>query len=334
MKISVLSPPEIALPVKGYGGIEKIAYDLYRELARKHDARIYGSGSAAIPYPYDYDFDLMIDFTHEKRVPKNASKQNYISVPFLTDNLSHVNDVFPSRAVRDGFNADGRIIYPGIDPSPYRYSRQHDDYLLFLGRISVIKRPHVAIQVARMLGMKCIIAGHTGKYASFPDSGYVNMIRHLCNISDGLCSIVEEPGEEEKVSLLSNAKCVIIPSDWSIIGSMESFGIVAVEALLSGKPCIVSHDGGLKEIVTEETGFVCSTLDEYVNAIKKIDSIDSSKCRERGLYFTSERYAEELLSSLHGSNAGRGNGTCSLGSQAKSYACEHCSSLPGGVPLS
>src|SRR5579875_3075760 len=56
------------------------------------------------------------------------------------------------------------------------------------------------------------------------------------------------------------------------------------EALLSGKPCIVSHDGGLKEIVTEETGFVCSTLDEYVNAIKKIDSIDSSKCRERGLY--------------------------------------------------
>src|SRR5579875_3300953 len=37
------------------------------------------------------------------------------------------------------------------------------------------------------------VAGHTGKYASFPDSGYVNMIRHLCNISDGLCSIVEEP---------------------------------------------------------------------------------------------------------------------------------------------
>src|SRR5579875_1164680 len=117
MKISVLSPPAIALPVKVYGGIEKIAYDLYRELARKHDATIYASGSAAIPYPYHYDFDRMIDCTHENRVPQKASKQNYISVPFLTDNLSHVNDVFPSRAVRDGFNADGRIIYPGIDPS-------------------------------------------------------------------------------------------------------------------------------------------------------------------------------------------------------------------------
>src|SRR5579875_937975 len=173
MKISVLSPPEIALPVKGYGGIEKIAYDLYRELARKHDARIYGSGSAAIPYPYDYDFDLMIDLPTRKECQR--MHQSRITFQFLfLDNLSHVNDVFPSRAVRDGFNADGRIIYPGIDPSPYRYSRQHDDYLLFLGRISVIKRPHVAIQVARMLGMKCIIAGHTGKYASFPDSGYVN----------------------------------------------------------------------------------------------------------------------------------------------------------------
>src|SRR5579875_416420 len=117
MKISVLSPPEIALHVKGYGGIEKIAYDLYRELARKHDARIYGSGSAAIPYPYDYDFDLMIDFTHEKRVPKKSTKQNLNLVPFLKDHLRHVNDVFPSKAVRDGFNADGRIIYPGIDPS-------------------------------------------------------------------------------------------------------------------------------------------------------------------------------------------------------------------------
>src|SRR5579875_432256 len=134
MKISVLSPPEIALPVKGYGGIEKIAYDLYRELARKHDARIYGSGSSAIPYPFDYDFDLMIDFTHAKRVPKNASKQNNISVPFLTDNLGHVNDVFPSMAVGDGFNADGRIIRPGRDPAPYPYSRQADDFLLFLGR--------------------------------------------------------------------------------------------------------------------------------------------------------------------------------------------------------
>src|SRR5579875_2741862 len=101
MKISVLSPPEIALPVKGYGGIEKIAYDLYRELARKHDARIYGSGSAAIPYPYDYDFDLMIDCTDEKRVPESPSNQNYLAVPLLTDNPSHVNDVFPSRAVRD-----------------------------------------------------------------------------------------------------------------------------------------------------------------------------------------------------------------------------------------
>ena len=319
MKLAVLAPPEIPIPLgDNYGGIELIAQDFATALVDLPGSNVVDLYCAMsedasttetmlvdkadrlrlLPYPSELSpvkggYDYTFDFTHQKPFAFNYTKENYMATTFLTDRVSYVNDVFPTSAVKAGFpNVDGTVIYPGIRDA-YRYSEEKEDYLLYLGRIAPYKRPDVAIKVGQILEKKVILAGHTGKFAAFPDPGYPSWIRGM---ADGeRVALVENPSLEQKVSLLSKASAVLIPSDWRMLNSQESFGIVAVEALLSGTPVITSGDGGLKEIVTPETGFVCHTLDDYLFAVRNLWRISPRACRGRGLYFTAGRMAQEYL---------------------------------------
>lgn len=323
MKLAVLAPPEIPLPIgDGYGGIELIAQDFGAALAAQgHDVHIYcrhdvsddpdhlpmvdsgpNSNRAAILYyypetlgPIGEDYDYTFDFTHQKAYAQNYQPSNYAATTFLTDHLSLVNDVFPSKAVRDGFpDHPGTLIYPGIR-DVYTYSKEKDDFLLFLGRIAPYKRPDIALQVARLSGHKAVVAGHVGKFSSWPDPGYADRIRSM--VDGDKAVLVENPTLEWKCDLLSRAKALVVPSDWSSIGSQESFGLVAVEALLSGTPVITSGDGGLKEIVTPEVGAVCHSLADYLLAVQEVEEgkYTPTACKARGEYFTSGRMAKDYL---------------------------------------
>ena len=304
MRYAVLAPPEIPIPVKGYAGIELITQNFAEEMSKGHDVTLYcnqaesGIHKGISMYPSDLSvlakYDYTFDFTHQKSAAGYFAKENYVATAFLTDALSNINDVFPTKAVRDGFHSDGPVIYPGIK-NVYQYTDAKADYLLYLGRISKFKRPDIAVQVANRLGKRITVAGHVGAFSKFPDPTYDSVVKHMCK-SRGH-EFVENPTLEQKVEMLRHAQALIVPSDWSMINSQESFGIVCVEALLSGTPIIVSGDGGLKEIVTQECGYVCRTLEEYVEAVKRIEhgAIEPRKCLERGEYFTSPRMVADYL---------------------------------------
>jgi len=56
----------------------------------------------------------------------------------------------------------------------------------------------------------------------------------------------------ERTNLLSRARFVVVPSAWK-----EPFGLVAIEAMMHGKPVIVTDRGGLTELVEHGvTGFI------------------------------------------------------------------------------
>jgi hypothetical protein len=70
---------------------------------------------------------------------------------------------------------------------------------------------------------------------------------------------------EEVVEKLSAASILVISSDW------EGMPIVAIEALALGIPIVAFHIDSLEEIVlTGETGYLCKSELEMVNAIEKI----------------------------------------------------------------
>ena len=85
-------------------------------------------------------------------------------------------------------------------------------------------------------------------------------------------------GGTKKKKLLANSKALIFPTLCE-----EPFGLVTIEALVSGTPVISSTYGAMSEIVTEDVGFRCENYNEYKRAVKNIDKIDSKRCRQRVL---------------------------------------------------
>jgi len=79
-----------------------------------------------------------------------------------------------------------------------------------------------------------------------------------------------------KRELFRHAKALIFPSE-----SHEPFGLVLIEAMACGCPAIVSNLGALPEIIENGVnGFVCKNDEEYLEAIKNIDSISPETCRK------------------------------------------------------
>ena len=62
------------------------------------------------------------------------------------------------RALNPGLNWLGTV-HNGIDVASYPFSRTKDDYLLWLGRFSDEKAPHLAIDAARAVGAPIVLAG-------------------------------------------------------------------------------------------------------------------------------------------------------------------------------
>lgn len=84
---------------------------------------------------------------------------------------------------------------------------------------------------------------------------------------------------------LAKGRIMVMPSIW------EGFGLAAVEGLSLGKPVLCSGAGGLKDIVDESCGAICTTEVEYANAVDKILQSDvytviSQNAVERSRKFT------------------------------------------------
>jgi glycosyltransferase involved in cell wall biosynthesis len=94
-----------------------------------------------------------------------------------------------------------------------------------------------------------------------------------------------------KAALLARARCLWNPAAWD-----EPFGLVTIEALLSGTPVLGTRRGALPELITPEVGALCGTMDEMIAAAATIHARDPGACRaraERG--FTHVVMAEEYV---------------------------------------
>src|SRR4029077_3923310 len=92
----------------------------------------------------------------------------------------------------------------------------------------------------------------------------------------GSIKFVGEVDGSTKAALLGGARCLWIPAAWA-----EPFGLVTIEALLSGTPVLGTRRGALPELITPEVGAVCDTIDELIGAGATIHTRDPGACRAR-----------------------------------------------------
>ncbi len=163
-------------------------------------------------------------------------------------------------------------VHNGIDIDNYHFREEAGDYLVFLGRIAPEKRVDRAIEIARDVGMRLIIAAKVDKV---DQDYYENAIKPLIERNPSVIEFIGEVDEREKDQLLGGAYAYLFPVDWP-----EPFGLTMAEAMATGTPVIATRAGSVPEVVIDgETGFVCRSFSAMVNAVSRIGEIDRRVCR-------------------------------------------------------
>lgn len=325
MRIALTVDPELPVPPRHYGGIERIVDMLARTLAaRGHAVTLFSNAASTCPVEriawlgpssgsrgdtlrntmqlaravLGRRFDIVHSFSRlayllpllPMPVPKLMSYQRQIS-PRTTQGahrLSRGTLEFTaiSRQMIDVAPLVGRWhLVPNGVPLPAYTFKEHveaDAPLVFLGRVEEIKGPHIAIEVARNLGRRLVIAGNIPR----EHEGWFD--RHIApHIDQDRVRYVGAVDDAQKNSLLGSARALLMPIQWE-----EPFGIVMAEAMACGTPVVGLRRGAVPEVVEHGvTGFVVDTVEEMMAAVGKLDYVQRRACRAR----VAQRYGEDAV---------------------------------------
>jgi glycosyltransferase involved in cell wall biosynthesis len=335
VRIAEISPPWERVPPPAYGGIEAVVGLVTDYLVeRGHEVTLYATGdsqttarlrsvcdtplrSAGITRPGAYELTHVAtmlaeadqyDVIHNHCGELVMAFSRVIPTPILTtihgplsvdseivwrNYRGYYNSI--SRAGRDGYPDRGYVgvVYNGIDIESFPLRTDKDDYLLFLGRVSKEKGTHLAIDVARATGQKLIVAGKVDR----ADVDYYDrMIRP--RIDGSSVVYIGEADGKQKRDLFGRARCLLHPVTWP-----EPFGLVMAEAMACGTPVVAMRQGSIPEVVLDgQTGFVVGSVDDMIEAVGRVGSIDPNRCRAHVcMNFSLERMGanyERLLDSI------------------------------------
>jgi len=284
------------LPIKGYGGTERVVVWLARGLAELgHRVTLIAGRGSKVPeatlIPVEprkaerADFDVRpllpsgVDVLHAHRT---LAPTEVPTLWTLHGNARAGTELAPNlvclsadHARRHGTHA---FVYNGLDPADYRFEPAKRGYDLFLGRLHGVKGWRWAVDGARRAGRSLVVAG-----------GWRPTLR------PGLAFKGEVSGDE-KLELLAGAACLWMPAQWD-----EPFGLTLIEALTSGTPVLGTRRGSLPEIVIPEVGALGDSLDELVALRPRLDAIDPAACRDRvARHFSHRAMAEAYLRMYQG----------------------------------
>lgn len=179
-------------------------------------------------------------------------------------------------------------IYNGEDPSQFPFVAKPEDYVCFLGRFDREKNPHLAIQLAINLGIKIKVAG---KVDYLGDGYFETEVEKY--FSHPLVEYLGEIGFDEKVELLSKAKCNLHPT-----GFREPFGLTVLEAAYCGTPTLAIARGSMPELIEEgRTGLLVEDFVEGYHQIGECFKMDrhyiSNRARLLFNYKTMSKHYED-----------------------------------------
>lgn len=165
-------------------------------------------------------------------------------------------------------------VYNAVDVDAYQFRPDPGNYLVFLGRISPEKQPDRAIEIARDVGMRFVIAA---KIDEVNADYWTHAVEPLVRENPSLIEYIGEVDERGKDELLGGAWAYLFPIDWP-----EPFGLTMAEAMATGTPVIAYRAGSVPEVVEHGvTGFVCESLSEMIAAVEQVGHLDRAACRRR-----------------------------------------------------
>ena len=181
--------------------------------------------------------------------------------------------VATSRAQRRALPAgDWRAtIHGAVDLQQFRFRAESGDYLVYVGRVGPEKRLEWAIDVAREVGRRLVIAGWVApEDEAYFDHILAPRIRRAPHVED-----MAEIDEWEKDALLGGAYAFVYPAD-----DPGASGLPLLEAMATGTPVVAIGTSPASELVRDGvTGFVRDSLGEMAPALDDVASLDRKASR-------------------------------------------------------
>ena len=191
------------------------------------------------------------------------------------------NSKFVAGRIRKYYRKNSTVINPPIDIQKFRLDEKKENYFLMVGRLMTYKRFDIVIEAFNRLKWPLKIIGGQG-----PDK------KRLMKMARSNIEFTGRLSDEDLAKTYARAKAFIFPQE-------EDFGIVAIEALASGKPIIAFRGGDIVEHVQEgQEGlfFDEQTPEALVEVLQKFNSenFDSQKIREKALPFNREIFKRKI----------------------------------------
>ncbi len=160
-----------------------------------------------------------------------------------------------------------RVIHNGVRPAEAPATPGGSRGLVLVGRLSAIKGQDTAIQAVALVRA----AGHDVTLTLVGDCypGYESVEEGLRDLAirERVDQVTVFTGFQDPTPYVAGADVVLVPS------RVESFGLVAVEALLLGRPVVAARTGGLREVIRDgETGLLVDADDprELADAVIRL----------------------------------------------------------------
>jgi glycosyltransferase involved in cell wall biosynthesis len=185
-------------------------------------------------------------------------------------------------ALLSGANVVATVLH-GIDTDNFTFRETPEDYLLFLGRFTEGKGVLQAIDVARRVGMKLVLAAAEDDYYREKVAPHVDGTRIV---------YFGEADFAAKVKLYGGARALLYP-----VQAREPFGLVLAEAMACGTPVVALDLGAVREVVDEGvTGMIFGSLDAMAANLTSVFTLDRRRIRERAVArFGVERMVNEYV---------------------------------------
>jgi glycosyltransferase involved in cell wall biosynthesis len=317
LRVALVAPPWFEVPPQGYGGIERMCFDLAQGLvARGNDVTLLATGAdrtrarflQVFPAPLTGLGEIENPVQEVRYAARVARVLGEVDVDLVHDHslagpLLGLGGSVPTMLTAHG-PADGHVgdYYRQLGLPLVAISQAQRELAPDLPWAGTV---HNAIDVHRypfrsakddfvlFLGRMspekgahlapdaCRAAGHrlliAGKCTEKDELRYFED-QVAPRLSDDISWLGEVYGER-KLELLSRARCLLVPAQWA-----EPFGLTSIEALACGTPVVGLRRGAIPEIVEHgRTGWVFDDPSELAWAIRCAAEIDPHDCRADAL---------------------------------------------------
>lgn len=192
------------------------------------------------------------------------------------------NSQFVAKRIKKYYGKEVSIIHPPVNVGHFYIAEKIQPYFLMVGRLIAYKRHDIAIEAFNRLGLPLKIIGRGPEFERLKKMAGPN-IEFLGRVS-----------EEELPKYYAECRGFVFPQE-------EDFGIVAIEALASGRPLISYRGGDIVEHMEEgKMGvfFDEQTPEAIVRAMEVFEKhqYDSVYIRGKALAFDKERFKVTIQS--------------------------------------